>query len=150
MKFLLGKKIGMSQRFRADGTVVPVTLISATPNTVTALRTQENDGYIAVQLGFGEHKKQTKPLAGHLKDLPDAIDVFYDGCEELVLKARFIKDVSTHGTGCTYSAAITAWLAAGDSLTSAVTKAKKYITKAIAGSRRIAGHTVLNSFWRKS
>jgi len=70
MKFLLGKKIGMSQRFRADGTVVPVTLISATPNTVTALRTPEKDGYTAVQLGFGEHKKQNKPIAGHLKDLP--------------------------------------------------------------------------------
>ena len=70
MKFLLGKKIGMSQRFRADGTVVPVTVISATPNTVTALRTPENDGYTAVQLGFGEHKKQNKPLAGHLKGIP--------------------------------------------------------------------------------
>jgi large subunit ribosomal protein L3 len=70
MKFLLGKKIGMSQRFRADGTVVPVTLIAAAPNTVTALRTEEKDGYTAIQLGFGEHKKQSKPLAGHLKDLP--------------------------------------------------------------------------------
>jgi len=70
MKFLLGKKIGMSQRFRADGTVVPVTVISATPNTVTALRTPEHDGYTAVQLGFGEHKKQNKPISGHLKDLP--------------------------------------------------------------------------------
>ncbi len=70
MKFLLGKKIGMSQRFREDGTVVPVTLISATPNTVTALRTPEKDGYTAVQIGMGEHKKQNKPMAGHLKGLP--------------------------------------------------------------------------------
>ena len=70
MKFLLGKKIGMSQRFREDGTVVPVTVISATTNVVTALRTFEKDGYIATQLGFGEHKKQNKPMAGHLKDLP--------------------------------------------------------------------------------
>ena len=70
MKFLLGKKIVMSQRFRADCTVVPVTVISATPNTVTALRTPERDGYTAVQLGFGAHKKQNKPIAGHLKDLP--------------------------------------------------------------------------------
>lgn len=70
MKFLLGKKIGMSQRFREDGTVVPVTLISATPNVVTAVRTPEKDGYTAVQIGVGEHKKQNKPMAGHLKDLP--------------------------------------------------------------------------------
>ena len=69
MKFLLGKKIGMSQRFREDGTVVPVTLISAPPNTVTALRTADNDGYVAAQIGVGE-KKQNKPLAGHLKGLP--------------------------------------------------------------------------------
>jgi len=69
MKFLLGKKIGMSQRFREDGTVVPVTLISAPPNTVTALRTAEKDGYVAAQIGVGE-KKQNKPLTGHLKGLP--------------------------------------------------------------------------------
>ena len=70
MKFLLGKKIGMSQRFRADGTVVPVTVIAATPNAVTALRTEEKDGYTAAQIGMSEHKKQNKPIAGHLKDLP--------------------------------------------------------------------------------
>jgi len=67
---IIGKKIGMSQRFREDGTVVPVTLIAATPNTVTALRTPEKDGYTAVQIGAGVHKKQNKPTAGHLKDLP--------------------------------------------------------------------------------
>jgi large subunit ribosomal protein L3 len=70
MKFLLGKKIGMSQRFREDGTVVPVTVISATPNVVTAVRTPEKDGYTAVQIGVGEKKKQNKPMTGHLKDLP--------------------------------------------------------------------------------
>jgi large subunit ribosomal protein L3 len=71
MKFLLGKKIGMSQRFREDGTVVPVTVISAQPNTVTMIRTEEKDGYAAAQIGLGSGKKKmTKPLAGHLKDLP--------------------------------------------------------------------------------
>ena len=67
MKFLPGKKIGMSQRFREDGTVVPVTVISATPNTVTALRTPEKDGYTAVQIGAGKAKVKnvTKPLRGH-------------------------------------------------------------------------------------
>jgi large subunit ribosomal protein L3 len=81
MKFLLGKKIGMSQRFREDGTVVPVTVISAPPNTVTAIRTAERDGYVAAQIGVGE-KKQNKPLAGHLKDLP------------AVREMREIRDVS--------------------------------------------------------
>lgn len=87
---------------------------------------------------------------GHLRNSIDAIDVFWDGRDEHILKARFIKGVSTHGTGCTYSAAITAWLARGETLAVAVTKAKDYITKAIAGSRRIAAHTVLNSFWSYS
>jgi len=70
MKFMLGKKIGMSQRFREDGTVVPVTLIAASPNVVTAVRSEARDGYTAVQVGSGEGKHQNKPIAGHLKDLP--------------------------------------------------------------------------------
>lgn len=74
MKFLLGKKIGMSQRFREDGAVVPVTLIAATPNVVTQVRTPERDGYTAVAIGMGTQKKQNKPIAGHLKDLP-AVEV---------------------------------------------------------------------------
>lgn len=69
MKFLLGKKIGMTQKFRDDGTVVPVTVISVKPNTVTALRTEEKDGYTAVQIGTGEKKKLNKPMTGHLKDI---------------------------------------------------------------------------------
>lgn len=52
MKALLGRKIGMSQVFSAEGDVIPVTLISALPNTVTIRRTVEKDGYAAVQLGL--------------------------------------------------------------------------------------------------
>ncbi len=74
MKFLLGKKIGMSQRFREDGTVVPVTLIAASPNVVVSLRTVQKDGYEAAQIGMGEAKKLNKPMTGHLKDLP-AVEV---------------------------------------------------------------------------
>jgi large subunit ribosomal protein L3 len=69
MKFILGKKIEMSQRFLEDGRVVPVTLIKAGPCYVTQVKTKEKDGYEAVQIGFGEKKKLTKPLLGHLKDL---------------------------------------------------------------------------------
>ena len=64
----LGKKIGMTQVFRDDGRVVPVTVIEAGPCIVTQIKTQESDGYEAVQLGFGETKRLTKARAGHLKN----------------------------------------------------------------------------------
>ena len=86
---------------------------------------------------------------GHLRGLEVAVDIFYDGKEELLLSAPFIRGVSTHGTGCTYSAAITAFLARGASLSAAVKRAKEFITQAIAHSRSTATHSVLNSFWKE-
>jgi hydroxymethylpyrimidine/phosphomethylpyrimidine kinase len=80
---------------------------------------------------------------GHLRGLSEAVDIFYDGRQELLLSAPFVRGVSTHGTGCTYSAAVTAGLAKGLSLTRAVTTAKEFITGAIAGSRPVADHWVL-------
>ena len=65
----LGKKVGMTQVFEEDGRVVPVTVIQAGPCTVTQVKTQETDGYEAVQLGFGETKRLNKAEAGHLKDI---------------------------------------------------------------------------------
>jgi large subunit ribosomal protein L3 len=59
----------MTQTFLADGTVVPVTVIEAGPCVVTQVRTEERDGYVAVQLGFGEAKNLNKPERGHLKRL---------------------------------------------------------------------------------
>ena len=85
---------------------------------------------------------------GHLRGLKEAVDIFYDGHEELLLSAPFIRGVSTHGTGCTYSAAITAYLARGLTLPRAVAAAKEYITQAIAKSYPVGRHTVLNSFWQ--
>jgi large subunit ribosomal protein L3 len=70
MKFILAKKLEMSQIFRPDGTVVPVTLLQAGPCVVTQVKTAENDGYQAVQVGFLPAKHLSKPLEGHLKDLP--------------------------------------------------------------------------------
>jgi large subunit ribosomal protein L3 len=64
----LGRKIGMTQVFRDDGRVVPVTVIEAGPCVVTQIKTRESDGYEAVQLGFGEAKRLNKPNAGHLKN----------------------------------------------------------------------------------
>ena len=64
---LLGKKIGMTQVFDADGVVHPVTVVQAGPCSVLLVRTTAGDGYDAVQLGFGETKARLagKPLAGH-------------------------------------------------------------------------------------
>ena len=67
---LIGRKVGMTQVFQPDGTMVAVSVVQVTPNTVTRLRTGDRDGYTAVQLGAGERKRLTKPLAGQLKDLP--------------------------------------------------------------------------------
>ncbi len=67
---LIGRKVGMTQVFQPDGTMVAVSVVQVTPNTVTRLRTPERDGYTAVQLGAGERRKLTRPLAGQLKDLP--------------------------------------------------------------------------------
>lgn len=67
-KFILGRKLNMSQKFAQDGRVVPVTVVEAGPCTVVQVK-GEKDGYQAVQLGFGSKKKVNKPMAGHLKDL---------------------------------------------------------------------------------
>jgi large subunit ribosomal protein L3 len=69
MAAILGKKLGMTQVFGDDGTVVPVTVIEAGPCKVTAVREQDRDGYAAVQLAFGEVKegKLSRAEEGHLK-----------------------------------------------------------------------------------
>ncbi len=69
MAAILGKKLGMTQVFREDGEVVPVTVIEAGPCKVTAVREEEKDGYAAVQLAFGEAKqgKLTRAEEGHTK-----------------------------------------------------------------------------------
>ncbi|MFS0884017.1 50S ribosomal protein L3 [Aeromicrobium sp. 179-A 4D2 NHS] len=64
---LLGRKLGMTQVWDENNRVVPVTVLEASTNIVTQIRTRETDGYSAVQLGFGEidGRKLTKPQAGH-------------------------------------------------------------------------------------
>ncbi len=68
-KAIIGKKVGMTQIFDENGKVIPVTVVEAGPCVVTQKKTEENDGYVAVQLGFEDIKesKLTKPEAGHLK-----------------------------------------------------------------------------------
>ena len=80
---------------------------------------------------------------GHLSHLRQATDVFWDGKTELLLRAPFVHGVSTHGTGCTYAAAIAAGCALGHPLPEAVQLAKRFITRAIRGSRAIGRWQVL-------
>ena len=67
---ILGRKLGMLQHFKEDGSVVAATVIAAEPNIVTAVRTKERDGYSGLQLGYGtvDKKKLTKGRLGHLKE----------------------------------------------------------------------------------
>src|SRR4051794_9757939 len=67
LKGILGEKLGMTQVFDANNRIVPVTVVKAGPCVVTQIRTQEKDGYTAVQLGYGQidPRKVSKPVAGH-------------------------------------------------------------------------------------
>jgi len=67
MKTILGIKKGMTQVFNDKGNPVPVTLVLAGPIEVVQVKTKEKDGYESLQVGFGETKKASKPLAGHQK-----------------------------------------------------------------------------------
>jgi large subunit ribosomal protein L3 len=72
---VIGKKVGMTSVFAEDGTMVPVSVVAIEPNTVTALRTTERDGYVAVQLGAHKARRMTKPREGQLKGLAQVKDV---------------------------------------------------------------------------
>src|SRR5262245_37947352 len=67
---LIGRKVGVTQVFQGDGTMVAVSVLAIEPNTVTRLRTDERDGYTAVQLGADSTPKLNKPQSGQQKDLP--------------------------------------------------------------------------------
>jgi large subunit ribosomal protein L3 len=100
---LLGRKIGMTQVFAADGTIVPVSVLAVEPNTVTFLRTRERDGYTAVQVGAGTARKLTKPRLGQLKDLPRVRDA----------REFRLDDISEYEVGQTLDVSM---FAAGDSV----------------------------------
>ena len=100
---ILGTKLGMTQVFDEEGRVVPVTVVHAKTNTVSQVKTVETDGYTAVQIAYGERKRTTRPLAGHLRKagIESARAVtelrMVDGAELPELGASI--DVSTFGTG---------------------------------------------------
>jgi len=92
-KGLIGKKIGMTQLFDESGKVIPVTVVEAGPCVVVKKKTTENDGYEAVQVGFGDVKVQrvNKPQAGHFKKA--------DVAPKKVLKEFRLADISALNVG---------------------------------------------------
>ncbi len=77
-KGVMGKKMGMTGIFSSQGKLIPVTVVKAGPCVVTQIKSRNTDGYNALQLGFGDHKKKTtKPLEGHLKKSGGQIFTFF-------------------------------------------------------------------------
>jgi large subunit ribosomal protein L3 len=98
---LIGRKVGMTQVFETDGTMIPVSVVAVGPNTVTRVRTPERDGYTAVQLGIEPARKLTKPEAGQLKELPKVA----------VIREFRLEDASAYAVGQTLDVNL---FAAGD------------------------------------
>lgn len=112
MKFILGKKIEMTQVFRPDGTVIPVTRVAAGPCVVTQVKTKEKDGLEAVQLGFDTKKKfrMNKPETGHLKDIKIGDDD--------TATVKFLRDIAIENHGLKKGDVINAQtFATGDKVT---------------------------------
>jgi large subunit ribosomal protein L3 len=86
---LIGRKLGMMRVFGDDGSVVPVSVIEATPSSITRLRTPEQDGYAALQLGHGSARRLTKPVAGQFAHL--------DAEQQKPLTVREVRVPSTEG-----------------------------------------------------
>ena len=123
---LIGSKVGMTQVFADDGTMVAVSVLAIEPNTVTRLRTTERDGYTAVQLGTDVVKKLNKPQTGQLKDLPKVA----------TLREFRVDDIGTYEVGQTV--ALADLFAAGDEVdVTGVSKGKGF-----------AGHIKRHNFHR--
>ncbi|MBQ7288664.1 MAG: 50S ribosomal protein L3 [Clostridia bacterium] len=92
-KGIIGKKLGMTQLFDANGNVIPVTVIEAGPCVVSQIKTEENDGYAAVQIGFGDLKasKVNKPMKGHFGK--------GDVAPKKVLRELRLEDMSSYKVG---------------------------------------------------
>jgi len=69
MKFILAKKLKMTQVFDSEEKVIPVTILEAGPVKIIQIKTEDKDGYEAIQIGYGYKRKQTKAILGHLKGL---------------------------------------------------------------------------------
>ncbi|MFK8038975.1 MAG: 50S ribosomal protein L3 [Crocinitomicaceae bacterium] len=103
MPGLIGKKIGMTSIYSAEGKATPCTLIEVGPCVVTQVKTEEKDGYKAVQLGFGDKKEKNTPkaMAGHFKKAKTAPKrklVEFDGFEDAKLGDEITADIFEAGT----------------------------------------------------
>jgi large subunit ribosomal protein L3 len=101
-KGILGRKLGMTQVFDQEGRVVPVTVVQAGPCTVTQVKTEDTDGYNAVQLAYGTRRKLNRPVKGHLAkagiDAADTLaEVRLDEPPRLELGAAVTCDVFAEG-----------------------------------------------------
>jgi large subunit ribosomal protein L3 len=115
---LIGRKVGMTQVFQDDGTMVAVSVLAIEPNTVTRLRTVERDGYTAVQVGAEGGRKLTKPILGQLKSLPKDV-------RPATLREFRLDGVDEYSVGQTL--ALTDLFAAGDLVdVSGVSKGKGF------------------------
>lgn len=138
-------------RVLTDGLFPLATLI--TPNLAEAVALvgrpirEPEDLRMAARTLRERHGCAVLAKGGDLAGWREAVDVYWDGEEELLLSAPRVKGVGTHGTGCTLSAAIAAYLALGLALPEAVQMAKNHVTQAIAQSVRAGGHDVLQHFW---
>lgn len=108
MKALLTRKVGMTSTISEDGTVAAITLLSASDNVVTQIKTIESDGYQAVQIGFEEDAKLPKPQAGHVKAAKknaknlrevrvDSVRINTEGAEELKVGDSLSADLFSVG-----------------------------------------------------
>lgn len=102
MPGIIGKKVGMTSIYSAEGKAMPCTVIEAGPCVVTQIKTQDRDGYDAVQLGFGERKEKNTPnaLKGHFKKSntePKAKLVEFDGFDGLNLGDTVQVDIFEEG-----------------------------------------------------
>ncbi len=134
----------LTQKLFPLATLVTPNLDEASALLGWTVRTVEDMRRAARQIHH-EHGCAVVIKGGHLRGCAESVDIFFDGTEEMLLTAPHVKGVRTHGTGCAYSAAVTACLAKGLKLPDAVVAAKEFITNAIAGGRLANGHFVLNT-----
>ena len=124
-KGILGKKLGMTQIFAEDGTLIPVTVVEAGPCSVVQKKTVETDGYSAVQLGFGEKKEKNvnKPMKGHFAKAGVAVKRYLkefklDNADEMnvgdeikvdIFEAGEMLDVTGTSKGHGYAGTVKRW-----------------------------------------
>lgn len=124
-KGILGKKIGMTQIFAEDGRLIPVTVVEAGPCSVVQKKTVENDGYSAVQLGFGDKKEKNtnKPMKGHFQKAGVSIKRYlkefkFDNADEMnvgdeikvdMFEAGDVLDVTGTSKGHGYAGTVKRW-----------------------------------------